>query len=1143
MRLHLRHTSGTRGLLLAVRLLTLVTLCTAPVEAQLQTIVTEHFRIHFQPGTEGTARRVAETAEEVFAPLAAAYDYYEDFQTIHVLVLDTSDMLGNGMADYYSNTIYVWATNLDIELRGTHNWIRNVLTHELTHIMTLNKARHEWPFQFAVIQVSRYDANPDITFSFPLYHLNAPRGWAEGIAQYGAHKFGYDDWDSHRDMLLRMAVLEDDLLSYSELGTLQDRTGKYYGELLYNQGYAMMLYIQEMYGEEKVDALAQHAGTMSFDPAIRRVLGMSADELFAEWKEYITEQYQEHAAALHADGVFEGEAHTALNEGIIEYFPRYSPDGTWLAFISSEDREVAIPYLRIHNLASGETKTLEGYVDSRVSWSPDSQQIVFARNKDGYNDLFIYNLESQEERRISARLRAKDPAFSPDGSRIAFVHNQDGTNNLALIDPDGTDLVFLTNNDDATQYWSPRWSPDGEWILFNAFRGEDRDILMMRADSPPRPKDYGIRDRTQDELPDSLKAFPDSVAIPAADTSGFQVLLSTPFDERDPCWLPDGSGFVFSSDRSGIFNIYLYTLETGEVQQLTNVIGGAFTPTVALDNRITYSGYHSNDYDLYEFQLGEYFREAPKLRTVERDYQVLQQLPSLQDEYTMSQYRGRKIFSYIPILQVGPTYVGNTFGLNQVSLGVQGTSGEMLGGERVTAWGLVGRNMKDDTDLNIDAGVFYQRSLLPRVGNNRVFNPALYVGARWRQIDNLISDTATKDTTIAASTLYPVPADTADLLIPDAEQHSYQRTEREDLFKNTYLQAAVGVQLPMTRRQRLNVEYAWGDYNEDWRLQRYRMQQKVFIVQDGVDITAQLPAESRAQLSQDTLMISADDARPYHRGLDFYSSHALSVSWSYQSVRPTANRQFNPKGRALGLIYRHQHPTVVDYVIDRGVDSSGDVPELRGDHVDDFGFPSDEYGVAQDRFKPVKSDLQVNEYVGLYQERIGLPFDNTLSWAMVGAVRDVKLKDPYDQEARTLEGRYYWPLRYYLGGLNNLSGYPYFTAWGSSLFYARVGYTFPVLPRLSRRLLNLTFSKLYAEIYAEAGAVGNSGGVNPGDWDTDAVLTDAGAELRLHLFSFYRIPMSAFFQVARPFNRDRVPLGPEDEPIDRWRYYFGFGIR
>ncbi|MFA6111275.1 MAG: hypothetical protein WDA75_21165, partial [Candidatus Latescibacterota bacterium] len=583
-------------------LLSAVCLAPFPAGAQVQTLITDHFRIHYLPGTEGTARRVAETAEEVFAPLAAAYDYFDDFQTIHVLVLDSSDLLGNGAADYYSNTLFIWATNLDIELRGNHDWIRNVLTHELTHIITLNKARKKWPFAFALVQVSRYDANPDISFSLPLYHLNAPRGWSEGIAQYGAHKFGFDAWDSHRDMLLRMAVLEDDLLTWEELGNIEDRAGKYYGEMVYNQGYSLMLYIQEQYGAEKVDELTHHVGLMSFDPAIRQVLGISADQLYENWQGFLRERYEHQVAELRRQGLVEGEPLTELNEGIIEYHPAWSPDGSRLAYLTSEDRDFAIPYLRIHDFGTGKDKTLDGYVDSRVAWSPDGGKVLFVRNKEGFNDLFLYDIEQDRERRISARLRAKDPQFSPDGERIAFVHNEDGTNNLGLINRDGTGLVWLTNNNDATQYWSPRWSPDGRWLLFSVFRGEDRDLALIRADSPPRPKSYGFRDRTP--TADSLQVFPDTVAFPAADTSGFRALLATRADERDPCWLPDGSGFVFASDQSGIFNLYEYRMETGEVRQLTNVVGGAFTPTVSPDGKtLVYSGYRANDYSLYRLAL------------------------------------------------------------------------------------------------------------------------------------------------------------------------------------------------------------------------------------------------------------------------------------------------------------------------------------------------------------------------------------------------------------------------------------------------------------------------------------------------------------------------------------------------------------
>jgi hypothetical protein len=108
------------------------------------------------------------------------------------------------------------------------------------------------------------------------------------------------------------------------------------------------------------------------------------------------------------------------------------------------------------------------------------------------------------------------------------------------------------------------------------------------------------------------------------------------------------------------------------------------------------------------------------------------------------------------------------------------------------------------------------------------------------------------------------------------------------------------------------------------------------------------------------------------------------------------------------------------------------------------------------------------------------------------------------------------------------------------LLYARVGYGFPVLKRLSSRFINFTFSKLYAELFAEAGAVGNFSRFKDIDFNTDRFLTDVGGELRLQLFTFYRIPMFAFFQVAHPLNRDRV--AEEVGPIDKWRYYFGFGL-
>ena len=52
-----------------------------------------------------------------------------------------------------------------------------------------------------------------------------------------------------------------------------------------------------------------------------------------------------------------------------------------------------------------------------------------------------------------------------------------------------------------------------------------------------------------------------------------------------PAWSPDGKYLYFSSDRTGIFNIYAYELETKRLLQVTNVLGGAFSPGPSPDGK------------------------------------------------------------------------------------------------------------------------------------------------------------------------------------------------------------------------------------------------------------------------------------------------------------------------------------------------------------------------------------------------------------------------------------------------------------------------------------------------------------------------------------------------------------------------------
>ena len=102
------------------------------------TFESEHFMYHYHEGTEQTARMVMNIAEEMYPYVTGLYDYEPATKT-HIVIQDTDDY-SNGGAYYFENKILLWASPLQLDLRGNHSWIRNVFTHEFSHIVSLGKA-------------------------------------------------------------------------------------------------------------------------------------------------------------------------------------------------------------------------------------------------------------------------------------------------------------------------------------------------------------------------------------------------------------------------------------------------------------------------------------------------------------------------------------------------------------------------------------------------------------------------------------------------------------------------------------------------------------------------------------------------------------------------------------------------------------------------------------------------------------------------------------------------------------------------------------------------------------------------------------------------------------------------------------------
>lgn len=108
-----------------------------------RTFDTEHFSIHFSEHLRAQALRVAGTAESVYPRVTGLLRWQPALRT-HIVVLDSADF-ANGLASPIPfNFVQIVLTPPDEgELLQNRPWLELVLTHELTHIAHLDKARDD----------------------------------------------------------------------------------------------------------------------------------------------------------------------------------------------------------------------------------------------------------------------------------------------------------------------------------------------------------------------------------------------------------------------------------------------------------------------------------------------------------------------------------------------------------------------------------------------------------------------------------------------------------------------------------------------------------------------------------------------------------------------------------------------------------------------------------------------------------------------------------------------------------------------------------------------------------------------------------------------------------------------------------------
>jgi Tol biopolymer transport system component len=546
-------------------------------DKQWFTLDTKHFMVHYHEGAERTAQAVAKIAEEVYGPITSLYGHEPDSK-VSFVIKDLSDY-SNGGAYFFNNKIELWASPLDFELRGSHNWLRNVICHEFTHIVQMQSSmKFGRLFPAITLQWFGYEKErrsdvlfgyPNTLVSYPIPSADTPPWMAEGTAQYMRRELGYESWDSHRDMILRMYVLEDSMLTWQEMQAFgKTSLGN---ESVYNAGYAFTRFIAHTYGEQAIIDLTRALAkpfVFTSDGAFKSALGKSGKLVYEEWKKALKSEYAARMAPVLAKTV-EGRILTPV--GFANLYPVPSPDGSRLAYTSNTNSDYfGQSSVYLHTWSTGGDTLIAERVHSALSWSPGGDRILFSRantptvHGQFFEDLHEYNLVTKEERRVTEGLRAKNPAYSPDGHWIAFAYARDGSVNIGVVDSAGGRFRAVTSYTYGEQVFTPQWSPDGKTILFGLATRDGRSIA----------------------------------SVPFEGGAVTRVITGDGYDCRDARFSRDGKTILYAADRTGIFNIYRFDLAAGKRTQLTNVRGGAFMPADDASGRLTFAQWMTGGYKI-----------------------------------------------------------------------------------------------------------------------------------------------------------------------------------------------------------------------------------------------------------------------------------------------------------------------------------------------------------------------------------------------------------------------------------------------------------------------------------------------------------------------------------------------------------------
>lgn len=269
------------------------------------------------------------------------------------------------------------------------------------------------------------------------------------------------------------------------------------------------------------------------------------------------------------------------NDGHFKHRPCWSPDGRQVVFARYKANTIFL-YLRDMETGREDRLTSHTFPEHDAVFSPDGKEVLLSYDKASVNqgDIDVYRMAMSDRKLVplatsqAGLAHEESPCWSPDGKRYAFTSTRHGNQELYVADLVAAAGDWQRLTDDAAIDAHPAWSPDGKTIAFATSRWGDLEIALINPDGT------------------NLRRLTESRGL-----------------DDYPAWSPDGKQIAYSSKRDGNDEIYVQPLD-GPAQNVTCDPAIDNFPAWTPDGRL---GFVSNRHDGFEIYLLDWKKsQAPK---------------------------------------------------------------------------------------------------------------------------------------------------------------------------------------------------------------------------------------------------------------------------------------------------------------------------------------------------------------------------------------------------------------------------------------------------------------------------------------------------------------------------------------------------